>query len=76
MKKSIHDEIANVAYELYVKEGGVRGNELKNWFEAENSVMEKHERHAIEMEKKVEDVKKPPEGYRRTAKKEGFYKKG
>ena len=76
MKKSIHDEIAKVAYELYEKGGKVPGNELKNWFEAENSVMEKHERHASEMEKKVDAIKKPPEGHRRTVKKEGFYKKG
>ena len=76
MKKSIHDEIAKVAYELYEKGGKVPGNELKNWFEAENSVMEKHERHASEMERKVDTIKKPPEGHRRTVKKEGFYKKG
>jgi hypothetical protein len=76
MKKSIHEEIARVAYELYEKAGSVHGNDLQNWFEAENSVMEKHERHANEMEKKVEPLKKPPTGYRRTVKKEGFYKKG
>jgi len=76
MKKSIHDEIAKVAYELYEKGGRVHGNELNNWFEAENSVMEKHEKHAIEMERTVYTIKKPPEGHRRTVKKEGFYKKG
>jgi hypothetical protein len=76
MKKSIHDKIARVAYELYEKGGKAHGNELKNWFEAENIVMEKHERHASEIEKKVDTIKKPPEGYRRTVKKEGFYKKG
>lgn len=76
MKKSIHDEIAKAAYERYEKRGRVQGHELKDWFEAENSVMEKHEKHAKEMEKKVVAVKKPPEGHRRTVKKEGFYKKG
>jgi hypothetical protein len=76
MKKSIHDEIARVAYELYEKGGSVHGSDLQNWFEAENNVMEKHERHASEMENKVEPLKKPPTGYRRTVKKEGFYKKG
>ena len=76
MKKSIHDEIAKVAYELYEKEGSVYGNDLKNWFEAENIVIEKHERHAREIEKQVEPISKPPQGYRRTVKKEGFYKKG
>jgi hypothetical protein len=76
MKKSIHDEIAKVAYTLYEKEGSVHGNDLKDWFEAENIVMEKHERHTREMEKHVEPINKPPQGHRRTVKKEGFYKKG
>jgi hypothetical protein len=76
MKKGIHDEIERVAFELYEKGGRVQGNELKNWFEAEKIVMDKHERHAIEMEKRVDTFKKPPTGYRRTVKKEGFYKKG
>ena len=77
MKKSIHDEIAKVAYELYEKEGRVHGNDLKAWFEAENIVMGKHEKHAREIEKRVEPIiNKPSPGYRRTVKKEGFYKKG
>ena len=76
MKKSIHDEIARIAYELYEKGGRVHGNELKNWFEAENIVMEKHEQHAGEMERKTDTFKKPPAGHRRHVKKEGFYKKG
>jgi Protein of unknown function (DUF2934) len=75
MKKSIHDEIAKVAYELYEKEGGVQGNDLKNWFEAENIVMKKRGKHAREIEGHVEPVNKPSPGYRRTVKKEGFYKK-
>jgi len=76
MKKSIHDEIAKVAYELYEKRGGVHGNSLGDWFEAENIVMEKQEKHAHEIEKRAEPVKKPSPGCRRTVKKEGFYKKG
>ena len=76
MKKGIHDEIARVAYELYEKGGRVHGNELKNWFDAEKIVMEKHERHTSEMDKKVDAIRKPPTGNRRTVKKEGFYKKG
>jgi Protein of unknown function (DUF2934) len=76
MKKGIQDEIARLAYELYEKGGRVHGNELKNWFDAEKIVMEKHERHTSEMEKKVDAIRKPPRGYRRTVKKEGFYKKG
>jgi hypothetical protein len=38
--------------------------------------LEKHERHASEIEKKVDPIEKPQKGYRRTVKKEGFYKKG
>jgi hypothetical protein len=75
MKKSIHDEIAKVAYELYEKEGSVHGNDLRYWFEAEYIVMVKHEKHLQEIEKQAEPVNKPPQGYRRTVKKEGFYKK-
>jgi hypothetical protein len=76
MKKSIHDEIAKVAYKLYEKEGGVHGNDLTDWLEAENIVMEKHERHARETEKQAEPIIKPPQRHRRTVKKEGAYKKG
>jgi len=76
MKKGIHDEIARVAYELYEKGGRAYGNELKDWLEAEKIVMEKHERHASEIEKKVDSIEKPQKGYRRTVKKEGFHKKG
>jgi hypothetical protein len=76
MKKSIHEEIARAAYELYEKGNRAHGNELQNWFEAENIVMEKHERHTSDMEKKDDAVKKPPTGYRRTDKKEGLYRKG
>jgi hypothetical protein len=76
MKKGMHDEIARIAYELYERGGKAHGNELKNWLEAEKIVMKKHERHASEIGKKVDAVKNPPKGYRRTVKKEGFYKKG
>jgi hypothetical protein len=76
MKKGRHDEIARVAYERYEKGGRAHGNDLTDWFEAEKIVMEKHERHANEIEKKVDTIKKPQKGFRRTVKKEGFYKKG
>jgi len=75
-KKGIHDEITMVAYELYKKKGGVHGHELEDWLEAEKIVTEKHGRHARETEQEVEVIKKPKEGFRRTVKKEGFYKKG
>lgn len=76
MKKSMHDEIATVAYELYAKEGSMNGNDLKNWYEAEDLVIKKHEKHARETEMHVEPINKPPQGHRRTVKSEGFYKKG
>ena len=75
-KKGIHDEITRVAYELYKKRGGDHGHELEDWLEAEKIVMEKNERHLRETEQEVDVIKKPKEGFRRTVKKEGFYKKG
>ena len=76
MKKGIHDEIARVAYELYEKRGRTHGYEFEDWLEAEKIVMEKHERHARETEQEVDIIEKPKKGFRRTVKKEGFYKKG
>lgn len=76
MKKSVHDEIAKVAYELYEKEGGIHGNDLRDWFKAENIVMIKRDKHAREIERRAEPINRPSPGYRRTGKKEGFYKKG
>jgi hypothetical protein len=77
-KKGIHDEITRAAYELYEKRGRVNGHELEDWLEAEKIVTEKHERLAWETEQEVEVIQKPREreGFRRTVKKEGFYKKG
>jgi len=75
-KKGLHDEITRVAYELYEKRGRAHGHELEDWLEAERIVTEKHERHARETEQEAEVIKKPKEGFRRTVKKEGFYKKG
>jgi hypothetical protein len=75
-KKGIHDEIARVAYKLYEKRGKAHGHELEDWLEAEKIVMEKHERHAKEIEHGVDIIEKVRKGFRRTVKKEGFYKKG
>jgi len=75
-KKGIHEEIARVACELYEKKGRTHGHDLEDWLEAEKIVMELHERHTKETEKGVNVVSKPKEGFRRTVKKEGFYKKG
>jgi hypothetical protein len=75
-EKALHDEIARVAKELYEKGGRVHGNELKDWLAAEKIVLEKHERHPGEIEKKVDTYEKPQKGFRRMVKKEGFYKKG
>lgn len=74
--KAMHDEIARVAHELYEKRGRDHGNDLGDWLEAEKIVTDKHERHARETEQQIEVIKKPKEGFRRTVKKEGFYKKG
>lgn len=75
-KTGIHDEIEGVAYELYEKRGRAHGHDLDDWLEAEKMVMGRHERHAGETKRGVDVVNKPKEGFRRTVKKEGFYKKG
>lgn len=75
-KKGIHNEIARGAYELYKKRGWAHGHDLDDWLEAEKTVMEKHERHEGETDQGVDVIRKPKEGFRRTVKKEGFYKKG
>jgi hypothetical protein len=38
MQKNIHDEIAQVAYELFEKRGCVHGHELRDWLDAEKAV--------------------------------------
>ena len=75
-KKGIHDEIARVAYDLNEKKGSADGHDLDDWLEAEKIVMEKHEMHVRETEQGVDVIQKEKDGFRRTVKKEGFYKKG
>jgi len=38
MQKNVHDEIAQVAYELFEKRGWVQGHELQDWLDAERIV--------------------------------------
>ena len=75
-KQGVHDEITKVAYELYEKRDGAHGHDVEDWLEAEKIVMEKHVRHAKETEQGADVIEKPTKGFRRTVKKEGFYKKG
>jgi hypothetical protein len=75
-KKGIHDDITRVAYELYEKRGRAHGHELEDWLEAEKIVMENRDRHERETKQEVDVVTKPKVGFRRTVKREGFYKKG
>jgi hypothetical protein len=49
---------------------------LGDWLEAEKIVTEKNKRHVKKTEQEVDVIKKPKEGFPRTVKKEGFYKKG
>jgi len=70
-KKDINDEIARVAYELYEKRGRAHGDELEDWLEAERIVMERHERHAKEIEHGVDIIEKVKKGFRKTVKKGG-----
>ncbi len=39
---NIHDEIARVAYDLYLKRGKVNGHDLEDWLEAERIVTARH----------------------------------
>jgi hypothetical protein len=70
-KKDINDEIARVAYELYEKRGRAHGHELEDWLEAERIVMERHGRHAKEIEHGVDIIEKVKKGFRKTDKKGG-----
>ena len=70
-KKDINDEIARVAYELYEKRGRAHGHGLEDWLEAERIVMERHERHAKEIEHGVDIIEKANKGFRKTVRKGG-----
>jgi len=41
--KSIQDEIAKKAYELYEKRGGQQGNDMQDWLEAERLILSEAE---------------------------------
>ncbi len=45
---NLHDEIAAVAYELYVAGGCVSGRDLDNWLDAERIVLARHAGQDIE----------------------------
>ena len=40
--KKVYDEIARVAYDFFVKRGGIHGFAYEDWFEAERIVLGKH----------------------------------
>lgn len=39
---NLRDEIARIAYELYVSSGYIQGREFENWLEAERIVLARH----------------------------------
>lgn len=45
---NLHDEIAKVAYELYLRRGCVHGHDLDDWLEAERIVLSRHAGQEIE----------------------------
>lgn len=45
---NLHEEIAKVAYELYLKRGCVHGHDLDDWLEAERIVLARHAGQEIE----------------------------
>lgn len=67
-KKGMHAEIARIAHELYEKRGMAHGHELEDWLEAERIVMERHERHARQMEQEAHITEKEKKGFRETVK--------
>lgn len=70
-KKSLHDEIARVAYEFHETKDKAHGHDIDDWLEAEKIVMEKHERHAKEVGQEVDIIKKEEKGFPNTIKKGG-----
>ncbi len=80
-KKSLHDEIARVAYEFHETKDRAHGHDIDDWLEAEKIVMEKHERHAKEIGQEVDIakevgqevdiIKKEEKGFPNTVKKGG-----
>ena len=42
MEINTHDMIAKVAHDLYEARGGVQGDELQNWLDAERIVLAHH----------------------------------
>ena len=67
-KKGLHDEIARVAYESYETRDRANGHDLDDWFMAEKTVMEKHERHAKETGQEVDIIKKGEKASPKTVK--------
>ena len=45
---NLHEEIAKVAYELYMKSGGIDGKDRQNWLDAERIVLTRHASQDIE----------------------------
>lgn len=45
---NLHEEIAKIAYELYLKRGCVHGHDLDDWLEAERIVLARHAGQEIE----------------------------
>lgn len=53
-KKNLNNEIARVAYEIYVQSGYVQGHDLDHWLEAERIILSNH---VPKLKKKDEVVK-------------------
>lgn len=62
---NLHDEIARIAYELYLKRGCVKGHDSDDWLEAERIVMSRHSVTDMPAETRTETAK--PKRVRKTA---------
>ncbi len=56
MDKSIHDEIAKAAHDLYEKSGRIQGRDMQNWLEAERIVLARNEK-STKKEKPIKSSK-------------------
>lgn len=62
---NLHDEIARVAYELYLRRGCVKGHDSDDWLEAERIVMSRRSMRDMPAETRAETAK--PKRVRKTA---------
>jgi hypothetical protein len=56
---NVRDEIARIAYELFVNSGYIQGREFENWIEAERIVLARHAGQEEEKPKEKSGITEP-----------------